>query len=79
MLIEFAEHVDNDGKQISFLCLWLEQSGQTVLCTTQTMSHLYLDAKMSPNLQVNSETEAFCAGTFLLSALWYYLLPPSSY
>lgn len=44
--------------------------GQMVLSSTQIMSHLYLDAKMSPNFQMNSGTELSCAGTFLLSGLW---------
>jgi len=73
VLIEFAEHFDTDGKQISVLSLRLEQCGQTVLCPTQIMSRLYLDAKMSPSLQVNSGTEPFCMAIFFLSASWYLL------
>lgn len=54
--MEFAEHFGHDG--------------QMVLFPTQIMSHLYLDAKMSPNFQMNSGAELFCAGTFLVSGLW---------
>ena len=60
-----------ESKFLFYPCGWNNVDKQC--CVQQLMSHLYLDAKMSPNLQVNSGTEAFCIAIFFLSASWYLL------